>query len=223
MKLPPGYHGSRMAPHPSRRQVWRHIASYLADRWPELHGRVLELGAGYCDFINQLPARERFATDLWPGLPEQVAPGVTALVQDAGLPLPPDLDAVFASNLLEHLTLDEARSCLGLVHRSLRPGGLFVCLQPNFRIAWKRYYDDFTHKTAFTDVSLADFGSSCGFEVEHVAARFLPLTMKSSASRLTFLVPVYLRSPLKPLAGQMLVVFRKPRAGHDVDADEGRS
>ena len=39
-----------------------------------------------------------------------------------------------------------------------------------------------------------------------VGLKFLPLTLKSKASRLTFLVPWYLRSPIKPLAGQMLVV-----------------
>jgi len=99
---------------------------------------------------------------------------------------------------------------MDLVHRSLKPGGIFLCLQPNFRLAWKRYFDDFTHRTIFTDVSLADLGRSRGFVVAGVNARFLPLTMKSSASRLTFLVPLYLRSPIKPLAGQMLIAFRKP-------------
>jgi hypothetical protein len=37
--------------------------------------------------------------------------------------------------------------------------------------------------------------------------------MKSRASGLTFLVPLYLRSPLRPLAGQMLVVARPSPAG----------
>lgn len=210
MSIAARYHETRLAPHPGRAVVWRHIASYLADRWPELHGRVAEIGAGYCDFINQISARERFASDLWSGFTAHAAPGVTAMVQDATASLPSSLDAVFASNLLEHLTLDEARACLDRVHVSLRPGGIFLCLQPNFRLAWRRYFDDFTHKTIFTDVSLADFGRNCGFEVRRVSPRFLPLTMKSSASRLTFLVPIYLRSPIKPFAGQMLVVFAKP-------------
>lgn len=210
MSVPSRYHEVRLTQDARRSQVWRHVVSYLARRWPELRGKVAELGAGYCDFINQLPASERYAIDLWPELGEKVAPGVTALVQDATAELPSGLDAVFASNLLEHLSLDEARRCLGAVFRGLRPGGVFLCMQPNFRLAWRRYFDDFTHKTIFTEVSLADFGASCGFEPCHVAARFLPLTMKSSGARLAFLVPAYLRSPLKPLAGQMLIAFRKP-------------
>ncbi len=39
-----------------------------------------------------------------------------------------------------------------------------------------------------------------------VQARFLPLSLKSRGSGLSFLVPWYLRSPVKPLAGQMLLV-----------------
>jgi hypothetical protein len=35
------------------------------------------------------------------------------------------------------------------------------------------------------------------------------LTLKSRGAGLTFLVPWYLRSPVKPLAGQMLVVARR--------------
>jgi hypothetical protein len=47
---------------------------------------------------------------------------------------------------------------------------------------------------------------SQGWTVLEMHARFLPLTLKSRASRLTFLVPWYLRSPIKPVAGQMLAV-----------------
>ena len=47
-----------------------------------------------------------------------------------------------------------------------------------------------------------------------VQPRFLPLTMKSRGSALTFLVPWYLRSPVKPLAGQMLLIATPERAAH---------
>ena len=58
----------------------------------------------------------------------------------------------------------------------------------------------------YTDKSLPDYLTSQGWLVTTVRPRFLPLTMKTRASGLTFLVPLYLRSPVKPLAGQMLVV-----------------
>ena len=79
-------------------------------------------------------------------------------------------------------------------------------MQPNFRLNPGRYFDDFTHVTIYTDQSLSDYLVSEGFSIEKMHARFLPLTLKSRGSGLTFLVPWYLRSPVKPLAGQMLVV-----------------
>jgi hypothetical protein len=87
-----------------------------------------------------------------------------------------------------------------------------VLVQPNFRLNPGGYFDDFTHVAIYTDRSIHDYLVSEGWRVEHLEARFLPLTMKSRASGLTFLVPFYLRSPIRPLAGQMLVVATPDQA-----------
>jgi SAM-dependent methyltransferase len=115
-------------------------------------------------------------------------------------------DVVFASNLLEHLDRPAATALLAEAHRVLRPTGRLILVQPNFRLNPGGYFDDFTHVAIYTDRSLQDYLVSEGWTVEHAEPRFLPLTMKSRASGLTFLVPFYLRSPVRPLAGQMLVV-----------------
>jgi hypothetical protein len=75
-----------------------------------------------------------------------------------------------------------------------------------------RYFDDYTHVAIYTDQSLADYLVSQGWTTEAVMPRFLPLTLRSRGAGLTFLVPWYLRSPIKPLAGQMLLVAT-PRKG----------
>ena len=95
----------------------------------------------------------------------------------------------------------------------LRPGGRLILMQPNFRLNPGRYFDDFTHVAIFTDQSLSDYLASLGWRIEVRQARFLPLTLKSRASGLAFLVPWYLRSPIKPLAGQMLVVAQAGGSG----------
>jgi SAM-dependent methyltransferase len=118
-------------------------------------------------------------------------------------------DVVFASNLVEHLDRDDAARLVDESRRVLRDGGRLILLQPNFRLAPGRYFDDYTHVSIWTDQSLGDFLRSRGWSLEAVYARFLPLTLKSRGARLTFLVPWYLRAPVKPLAGQMLVVARR--------------
>ena len=136
-------------------------------------------------------------------------PGVTAVVGDCtDLSQFPDgrFDVVFASNLVEHLDRDAVDRLVDESHRVLAPGGRLILLQPNFRLAPGRYFDDYTHVSIWTDQSLGDFLRSRGWALEAVFPRFLPLTLKSRGAGLTFLVPWYLRSPVKPLAGQMLVV-----------------
>ena len=135
--------------------------------------------------------------------------GVTAVVGDctdlSGF-ADGSFDVVFASNLIEHLERPAATALLAGARRVLRPGGRLILVQPNFRLDPGRYFDDFTHVAIYTDRSLHDYLVSEGWEVTHLEPRFLPLTMKSRAASLSFLVPLYLRSPIRPLAGQMLVV-----------------
>jgi SAM-dependent methyltransferase len=210
-----GYFATRLAENANRAPVWRHICDYLA-RWIPQDADVLELGAGWCDFANLVQARSVTAVDLESVVLTAAAEHVRAIVGDCTDLTELDdatFDVVFASNLLEHLERPQSDRLLAEAMRVLRPGGRLILLQPNFRLQPGRYFDDYTHVAIFTDVSLADYLAASGWQVQHVAARFLPLSMRSRGSSLSFLVPWYLRSPLKPLAGQMLVVATRPQ--HD--------
>jgi ubiquinone/menaquinone biosynthesis C-methylase UbiE len=203
-----GYFETRLSQDPNRIKVWRHLCAYLA-RWVRPDAAVLELGAGWCDFSNQVKAGRVVAMDLDGTVERAAAPHVEAVVGDCT-----DLarfddatfDVVFASNLLEHLQRPQSQQLLAEARRVLRPGGRLILMQPNFRLNPGRYFDDFTHVAIFTDQSLQDYLVAEGWRIVEARARFLPLTLKSRGSGLTFLVPWYLRSPVKPLAGQMLVV-----------------
>lgn len=204
----PGYFETRLAQDPNRQKVWRHLCDYLA-RYVGPGAEVLELGAGWCDFSNLIQARRVVAMDLDATVSRAAAPHVEAQVGDCT-----DLsrfddgsfDVVFASNLLEHLDRGQSSRLLAGAARVLRPGGRLILMQPNFRLDPGRYFDDFTHVSVFTDQSLCDYLTSLGWHVQVRQARFMPLTLKSRGSGMSFLVPWYLRSPIKPLAGQMLVV-----------------
>lgn len=208
-----GYFETRLAKDANREKVWRHLCQYLS-RWVDPRDAVLELGAGWCDFANHVTAGRVVAMDLDSTVERAAAPHVEAVVGDCT-----DLsrfedasfDVVFASNLLEHLERPQSDRLLAGARRVLRPGGRLLLMQPNFRLNPGRYFDDFTHVAIFTDQSLQDYLVAQGWSIVEAKPRFLPLTLKSRGSRLTFLVPWYLRSPVKPLAGQMLVVAEPGR------------
>src|SRR5579871_140131 len=108
---------------PKRQTVWKVLGRYL-QRFMPRDATVLDLGAGYCVFINNIEAKERYAVDQDAVVREHAAPGVIASAHDVS-----DLsefrdgmfDVVFASNLLEHLEDDELLQTLEEVYRVVKP------------------------------------------------------------------------------------------------------
>jgi predicted SAM-dependent methyltransferase len=207
-----GYFATRLRHDPNRTAVWRHICHYL-ERWIDSTADVVELGAGWCDFANNVTAGSVVAVDIDKTAERAARPPVMTIIADCrSLPQIADAaaDVVFASNLLEHFDRSDGLRVLREALRILRPGGRLILVQPNFRLNQAEYFDDYTHITIYTDRSLADLLTSQQWHVDVVQPRFLPLSMRSRASRLTFLVPWYLRLPYRPLAGQMLIVASRP-------------
>ena len=207
------YHDVHLPDHPARPGVWRAIAGYLA-RWVPPGGSVVEIGAGYCHWINAVQAASRVAVDRWDELPRHTAAGVIPRVLDAATDLPAlgagQFDVALASNVLEHFDPDLAANIAADIHDLLKPGGRLLVIQPNFRYAFRHYFDDYTHRSVFTDVSLPAMLRTRGFEIDDVQPRFLPYSMRPLRSTVpAWLVAAYLRSPVKPSAGQMLVVARR--------------
>ena len=91
----------------------------------------------------------------------------------------------------------------------MKPDGRLIVVQPNFRLEPFRYFDDFTHRTAFTEGGFADFLASCGFRVIHKEPRFMPFSMKSRIPVAAWLVRLYLSLPFRPMAGQFLAIAEK--------------
>lgn len=205
------YHAVRLQKDARRAKAWKALWRHWFSRRIGADDTVLDLGAGYGDFINTVQAKRRIAVDQWPGLGDHAAPGVEVHIASVdeigGLGLS-GIDYAFASNLLEHLTRDQIASLLGQLAAILSPRGTLTLVQPNYRFAYREYFDDFTHISVFSDRSLPDFLATLGWEVIEVRPRFLPLTVKSRLPVSDLLVAAYLRSPVKPLGKQMLVVCR---------------
>jgi SAM-dependent methyltransferase len=211
--MSPGYHDVHLTEDPARQVVWDVLAAYLS-RWVPADAHVVEIGAGHCAWINSVRAARKVAVDVWPELPRFVAAGVEAKILDAASGLPTlgreQFDVALASNVLEHFEPDVASSVVGDVAGLLKPRGRLIVIQPNFKYAYREYFDDYTHRSVFTDVSLANLLRSHGFVIETSVPRFLPYSMRDARAPIRpWLIRAYLWSPVKPWAGQMLIVARK--------------
>jgi SAM-dependent methyltransferase len=196
----------------ARRAVWREIVRYVSRDAPDV-GTLVELGAGYCDFVNEFPAKRKIAFDLNPEMRAFADPEVELRIEEAQhlVTLPAgSVDLVFASNFLEHLPQGEVDELLRSAHRVLRSGGRLMLIQPNHRLCADHYFDDPTHVTIFDDLNLPALLAHHGFDVVRCVPGLLPFSMQSRAPKWPLLVRLYLNAPFRPLGAQMYVVAERP-------------
>lgn len=113
------------------------------------------------------------AADLIPDMPVD-----TGDVENEGLPYPDNsFDIIYSKSFLEHFHYPERY--MKEAFRTLKPGGLILSLVPDWEANHQKYFDDFTHRTPFTTVSLLDIHKVHGFEqVNVVKFRQLPLVWR---------------------------------------------
>jgi SAM-dependent methyltransferase len=209
-----GYHSSRLPADRRREVLWQVLWRFYFSKLISPRDCVLDLGCGYGSFINTVVAERRIAVDAWPECPSYLAPGVEAVVgsvTELGFLADNSVDFAFASNLFEHITQADLASVLEQLRTKLRPEGTLTIVQPNYRYAFRQYFDDYTHITVYSHVSLADFLTANGYDIVEVRPRFMPLTIKSRIPVSPLLIRAYLASPVKPLGKQMLLRAR-PRS-----------
>lgn len=198
-----------------RNRVWSILVTKFFQRWIKETDVVADLGAGYCEFINNVRAGYKIAIDLNPECSRFAAPGVVVVPQDVCQTwsvVPGSLDVVFSSNFFEHLPSKQAlRECVSQIWTSLAPGGTLIAMGPNIRYC-NGYWDYFDHFIPLTELSLQELLLTSGFSMERVIPRFLPYTMVGK-KRSMLLLSLYLKMPFfwRILGQQFLVVARKER------------
>lgn len=202
------YHDTRFTFDEKREVLWKTLVESWFSKHIPADACVVELGAGYGHFINNVRCRRRIALDIWDGMLKYLREGVEGHVGPTDkLEFLQDnsVDYVFASNLFEHVSKDSFVSTLTQLRRVLKPGGTINILQPNYRFCFNEYFDDFTHVAIWSDRSLSDFLDSMGFEVLECWPRFLPLTVKSRLPVSPALIRLYLSLPVRPMGKQMFI------------------
>ncbi len=199
----------------SRVRVWQVLARYLYERMgrPQV---VLDPAAGRGEFINAVPARERWALDM-ADTRAYMAKEVRFSVQDATRADVPGnhFDAVLVSNFLEHLPHPDAiHEFLVRMRRALKDSGRLAIMGPNFRYCAGEYFDCADHVLPLTHVSVAEHLYAAGYTPRTVIPRFLPYSLRSRLPSHPLLVRAYLRLPLAwPVLGkQFLLIAEKDRS-----------
>lgn len=196
--------------------IWRVLCEDYFQRFVPAGAVVLDLACGFGEFSRHIGAARRIAVDLNPEvtqlLPEDVefhvssADRLDALDEET-------VDVCFTSNFFEHLPDKAAMDrVLREVWRVLRPGGLFVAMQPNIRYAGAAYWDYYDHVLPLSHRSACEGFEKNGFIVEHLVPRFIPLSTKSAFPKHPFLVRLYLRLPWiwRFFGKQFVITGRKP-------------
>jgi SAM-dependent methyltransferase len=200
----------------AKRVLWKVLIDEFLQKYVPTKSAVLDIGGGYCEFINQIRAGEKCLIDLNPDSKLFANPDVKVLNIDV-LNLAEisafaeQFDRIFISNFFEHLrNKEELIQLISFCFDALKPGGSLLVVQPNFKYSFKEYYDFIDHQLPITHLSLQELLETVGFEIDVIIPRFLPFSTKGRPAS-PFLLKVYLKLPFlwRFLGGQMFVKASK--------------
>jgi SAM-dependent methyltransferase len=209
-----------------RDDVWTAVA-------PMVHGllkrprRVLDPAAGRCEFINAVPADERWAVDAVDYEEGVAREGTRLIVSDImDAELPRDyFDGIFVSNFLEHLlTQDAVAAFLEKMHDCTVPGGRIAIMGPNFRYCAREYFDFADHTVILTERGVEEHLYAAGFDPVIVHGQFLPYTFTGRLPSHPALVQAYLKLPIawKFFGKQFLVIGERRASSAEQTLSDGR-
>lgn len=168
--------------------------------------KVLEIGCGRGEFLNEFVVNgfEGHGVDL-SDYCKKFFPDLNFKKVDlANEKLPYEdnsFDIIYSKSIIEHFYYPE--KVFQEAYRVLKPGGTIITLTPEWQYIYKSFYEDFTHRTPFTKISLKDIHLINNFKnIEVESFKQLPLLWKKSIFKLPlsilsemtrFFVPDYFR------------------------------
>jgi len=178
---------------------------------------ILEIGAGYCEFINAIRAKKKIALDVNPDVRLHAKDNIQIIIgksTDMETIEDGSIDRVFANNFFEHLTKPDIIQTLHEIHRVLKFNGELLVLQPNIRYCANDYWMFFDHITPLDDISIAEALEISGFSVMASIPRFLPYTTKSRLPKSLIGLRLYLKLPIlwKLFGAQAFIRAEKMRS-----------
>ena len=198
-----------------KKQLWKILCEDYFQKYIKNNDTVLDLGTGYCDFINHIDCDNKIAIDVNPISRAFANKNVKVFIRKStNLPksLYNKVDVVFAACLLEHLaSREDLLKTFIEVYKVLRPNGIFIILNPNIRFSTSDYWDYFDHLLPLSDRSVTEGLRLTNFTVIKLLPKFVPNTIKDNLPKSIFLLRIYLRLPILfcIFGRQMLIIAKK--------------
>jgi len=196
-----------------RKQMWSILCKDFFQNYVPKNSTVLDIGAGYCEFINNIKAGKKLALDSNPDISDFISNEVQIVLSKStniDQIKNDSIDVVFVSNFFEHLSREDIVGTIKEIYRILKNEGRFLILQPNIRFCYDDYWMFFDHITPLDDRSLSEILEINGFKVVECKPRFLPYTTKSKLPKSTLLLKLYLKIPLAQwLLGKQAFIYAK--------------
>jgi ubiquinone/menaquinone biosynthesis C-methylase UbiE len=196
-----------------RNKMYKVLCSHFFQKYVPEDSTVLDVAAGYCEFINNIKAKRKIALDINPDTSNFAQAGVEVIKTpstDMHQISSESVDVVFVSNFFEHLTKEDIAKTIKEINRVLKKGGRFLMLQPNIRYCYKDYWMFFDHITALDDRSIIELLEINGFNIIESRPKFLPFTTKGKLPKSLFLLKVCLKLPvIQKLIGAQAFIYAK--------------
>lgn len=184
-----------------KKELWRILCRNFLQKYVNSADSVVDVGAGNCEFINNIKARVKYALDINKDLKKKAGKDVVVKIFPVkslrNVFKPSSLNVIFMSNLLEHL--DNKEEVFRLLNESfsiLKKDGRLLIMQPDIALVGHQYWDFFDHKVPITFASLSESLMAIGFKIEDYRYPFLPYSTKVKFLPLwPWLLEIYLRIP----------------------------
>lgn len=201
-----------------KNNLWQVLINNFLKNYIKPADVVVDIGAGSCEFINNIKAHHKIAYDANLTIKKFANSDVETICA------PVDklktyltnrkITVFFLSNVLEHMdSKEEAYNLLLDIFSILTKNGKLLIMQPDIKRIGNSYWDFFDHKIAITENSLLEVLQAVGFNIIFVKSPFMPYSTKLRWYPLSpFLLKIYLKIRLLQIlfGKQFFVIAEKP-------------
>jgi len=197
-----------------RNNMWKILCTNFFQKYIPEDCTIVEIAAGYCEFINNIKAKNKIAVDINEDVKMRASKEVQAFISlstDLSKIENQSIDRIFISNFFEHISKSDIEKTLVECLRILKSDGKILILQPNIRFVRKDYWMFWDHITPIDDRALVECMNILGYKINLCIPRFLPYTTSSFLPVSMTLLKIYLRIPLlyKIFGGQAFIIASK--------------